>query len=313
MKKLRIVFMGTTNFGVPALEKLVNSKYEVVAVIAQPDRPNKRGKKIMALPLKTKAIELGLKVLQPENIKDPEFVKKLKSYKADVFIVAAYGQILSEAILFMPKYGSLNIHGSLLPKYRGAAPIQWAVINGEEKSGVTIMQMDLGMDTGNMLSKAELPITAETTFETLHNDLSFLGSNLLLKTLDDLVLGKLNPVVQNEVEATYAPKIQKDTGHISWALTSHEILALINGTDPQPGAYFIYDNEKIKCFKPEIVPWFGTETPGTLIRASGQDGLWVKTGDDALNIREIQAPGKKRMEAKVYLRGNSLEMGMLLK
>lgn len=313
MKKLRIVFMGTTNFGAPALEKLVNSKYEIVAVIAQPDRPNKRGKKIIALPLKAKAIELGLKVLQPENIKDPEFVKELKSYKADVFIVAAYGQILSEEILFMPRYGSLNIHGSLLPKYRGAAPIQWAIINGEEKSGVTIMQMDLGMDTGNMLSKAELPITAETTFETLHSDLSFLGSNLLLKTLDDLVLGKLDPMVQNEIEATDAPKLQKDTGHISWDLTSHEILSLINGTDPQPGAYFIYDNEKIKCFKPEIVSWIGTEPPGTLIRASGQEGLLIKTGDHALNIRAIQAPGKKRMEAKVFLRGNALEIGKLLK
>jgi len=304
--------MGTTNFGVPTLEKLANSKHEVVAVIAQPDRPNKRGKKITALPLKAKAIELGLKVLQPENIKDPEFVKKLKSYKADVFIVAAYGQILSAEILFMPKYGSLNIHGSLLPKYRGAAPIQWAIINGEEKSGVTIMQMNLGMDTGNMLSKAELPITAETTFDTLHSDLSFLGSNLLLKTLDDLILEKLDPVVQNEADATYAPKIQKDTGHILWDLTSHEILALINGTDPQPGAYFSYGNEKIKCFKPEIIPWVGIEPPGTLIRASGQEGLLVKTGDNALSIREIQAPGKKRMEAKVFLRGNALEIGTLL-
>lgn len=313
MKKLRIVFMGTTNFGVPALEKLVNSKYEVVAVIAQPDRPNKRGKKITVLPLKAKAIDLGLKVLQPENIKDPEWVKKLKAYKADVFIVAAYGQILSEEILFMPRYGSLNIHGSLLPKYRGAAPIQRAIIDGEEKSGVTIMQMDLGMDTGNMLSNAELPINTETTFETLHSDLSFLGSNLLLKTLDDLVSGNLDSVVQNEAEATYAPKILKDTGHILWDLTSHEILSLINGTDPQPGAYFIYDNEKIKCFKPEIRPWPGMETPGTLITASGQEGLLIKTGDNALSIGEIQTPGKKRMEAKVFLRGNALEIGKLLK
>jgi len=313
MKSLRIVFMGTTHFGVPALENLINSSHEVLAVIAQPDRPNKRGKKITPLPLKAKAMDLGIDVLQPENIKDPQFVEKLRSYKADVFIVAAYGQMLSEEILFMPAGGSLNIHGSLLPQYRGAAPIQRAIINGEEKAGVTIMQMGLGMDTGDMLSKAEIPITTETTFETLHNDLADLGADLLMKTLADLFLGKLDPVSQNEDLATYAQKIQKDTGHILWNLESHEILSLINGTDPQPGAYFIYENEKIKCFKPEIIPWFGNESPGTIIRASGQEGLLVKTGDGALSIGEIQAPGKKRMEAKVYLRGNALEIGKILK
>ena len=313
MKSLRIVFMGTTHFGVPALENLINSSHEVLAVIAQPDRPNKRGKKITPLPLKAKAMDLGIDVLQPENIKDPQFVEKLRSYKADVFIVAAYGQMLSEEILFMPAGGSLNIHGSLLPQYRGAAPIQRAIINGEEKAGVSIMQMGLGMDTGDMLSKAEILITTETTFETLHNDLADLGADLLMKTLADLLLGKLDPVPQNEDLATYAQKIQKDTGHILWNLESHEILSLINGTDPQPGAYFIYENEKIKCFKPEIIPWFGNEPSGTIIRASGQEGLLVKTGDGALSIGEIQAPGKKRMEAKVYLRGNALEIGKILK
>ena len=313
MKSLRIVFMGTTHFGVLALENLINSSHEVLAVIAQPDRPNKRGKKITPLPLKAKAMDLGIDVLQPENIKDPQFVEKLRSYKADVFIVAAYGQMLSEEVLFMPAGGSLNIHGSLLPQYRGAAPIQRAIINGEEKAGVTIMQMGLGMDTGDMLSKAEIPITTETTFETLHNDLADLGADLLMKTLEDLLLGKLDPVPQNEDLATYAQKIQKDTGHILWNLESHEILSLINGTDPQPGAYFIYENEKIKCFMPVIIPWFGNEPPGTIIRASGQEGLLVKTGDGALSIGEIQAPGKKRMEAKVYLRGNALEIGKILK
>ncbi|MGV8904989.1 MAG: methionyl-tRNA formyltransferase [Acetobacterium sp.] len=313
MKKLRIVFMGTTEFGVPALENLVNSEHQVVAVIAQPDRPNKRGKKITALPLKAKAVDLGIEVLQPENIKDPEFVEKLKSYQADVFIVAAYGQMLSAEILFMPTHGSLNIHGSLLPKYRGAAPIQRAIINGEEKAGVTIMQMGLGMDTGDMLSKSEKFITNDTTFATLHSDLAQLGATLLMKTLEDLVLGKLDPRVQNEELATYAPKIRKDTGHIIWDLKSQEILALINGADPQPGAYFIYGTDKMKCFKPEIISWPGTEIPGTLLMASGQEGLIVKTGDSALSIREILAPGKKRMAARVFLRGNALETGKTLK
>jgi len=313
MKKLKIVFMGTTEFGIPALENLINSEHEVMAVIAQPDRPNKRGKKITALPLKAKALDLGIEVLQPENIKDSEFVEKLKSYQADVFIVAAYGQLLSEEILFMPTHGSLNIHGSLLPRYRGAAPIQRAIINGEEKSGVTIMQMGLGMDTGDMLSKAEIAINNNTTFETLHNDLAQQGAIILMKTLEDLVSEKLDPRVQNEDQATYAPKILKDTGHIIWNLKSQEILSLINGADPQPGAYFIYDNEKIKCFKPEIMTWSGTEIPGTLLMASGQEGLVVKTGDKALAIRAVLVPGKKRMPVKAFLRGNALEIGKILK
>lgn len=305
--------MGTTSFGVPALENLVKSGYKVVAVIAQPDRTNKRGKKIMALPLKTKAKDLGIEVLQPEKVKDAQFVEKLKTYQADFFIVAAYGQLLSKEILFMPRYGSLNIHGSLLPKYRGAAPIQRAIIDGEKKSGVTIMQMDLGMDTGAMLSKAEIPITTETTFEILHDDLAQLGATLLMKTLEDLVSGRLEPISQNEDEATYAKKILKDTGHILWHLESHQILSLINGIDPQPGAYFIYEDEKIKCFKPEIIPWFGIEPTGTVIVANGREGLLVKTGDNALSIGEIQAPGKKRMETKVFLRGKTLEIRKVLK
>lgn len=313
MKKLRIVFMGTTSFGVASLEKLVALGYDVAAVVAQPDRPNKRGKKILALAFKKKAMDLGIEVLQPENIKDQEFVETLKTYEADVFIVAAYGQLLSEEILHMPTYGSLNIHGSLLPKYRGAAPIQRAIMNGEEKSGVTIMQMNLGMDTGDMLSKAETEITNQTTFETLHDDLALLGADLLIKTLDDLVSGKLDPVSQDENQATYAEKIQKDAGHINWGLKSGEILALINGTDPQPGAYFIYDDEKIKCFNPEIISWSGSEVPGTLITSDPKEGLIVKTGDSALCIGSVQAPGKKRMETRVFLRGKTLETGTVLK
>lgn len=304
--------MGTTNFGVPALEKLVESGHDVVAVIAQPDRPNKRGKKIAVLPLKEKALGLGIKVLQPEKIKDPAFIEQLKPYQADVFIVAAYGQMLSEEILYMPTYGSLNIHGSLLPKYRGAAPIQRAIIDGEAKAGVTIMQMSSGMDTGDMLAMADLDITPETTFGILHEDLARLGADLLIESLEGIITGKREPVPQNDNEATYAQKILKDTGHIRWDLSSHEILALINGMDPQPGAYFIYKDEKIKCFKPEIIQWAGNEQPGTLVVADAHEGLIVKTGDAAISIGEIQAPGKKRMETRVYLRGHAFETGQVL-
>ncbi|MEO1815592.1 MAG: methionyl-tRNA formyltransferase [Acetobacterium sp.] len=312
MKKIKVIFMGTTDFGVPALENLVSAEYQVVAAICQPDRPNKRGNKVEILPLKAKALELGITVLQPEKIKDPQFIEQLKSFQADIFIVAAYGQILSKEILEMPPFGALNIHGSLLPEYRGAAPIQRAIIDGKEKTGVTIMQMGEGMDTGDMLSKAECPITATTTFESLYRDLSILGGGLLIETLKKVVAGTLKPVPQNDSLATYAEKILKDTGHINWATSSREILYLINGTDPAPGAYAMYHDEKIKCFFPEIIAWEGQEKPGTILIADDRVGLVVKTQDGALKIGSVQAPGKKRMDATVFLRGKKMEIGTVL-
>lgn len=313
MKKLKIVFMGTTSFGVPALEKLVASGYEVAAAVCQPDRPNKRGKKVEILPLKAKALELGIPVLQPEKVKDPEFVEQLKTFQADIFIVAAYGQILSKEILEMPRYGALNIHGSLLPKYRGAAPIQRAIIDGEQKSGVTIMQMSEGMDTGDMISKAECLITETTTFDALHDALAGSGADLLIATLEDLIGGRTEPIPQNEEEATYADKIQKDTGHINWNEKGSKILSLINGTDPHPGAYTFYHEEKMKCFSPQWMTWEGSEIPGTLLTANAKEGLIVKTQDGALKIGAVQVPGKKRMESIVFLRGKAMEIGTVLK
>ena len=312
MKKLKVIFMGTTDFGVPALENLVAAEHQVVAAICQPDRPNKRGNKVEILPLKAKALELGISVLQPEKIKDPQFIEQLKRYEADVFIVAAYGQILSKEILEMPPLGALNIHGSLLPEYRGAAPIQRAIIDGKAKTGVTIMQMGEGMDTGDMLSKVECPITEKTTFQSLYRDLSVLGGDLLIETLTKVAAGSLQPVPQDEMMVTYAAKILKDTGHIDWAKTSRQILYLINGTDPTPGEYLIYQDEKIKCFRPEILIWEGQEKPGTILIADDRDGLVIKTEDGALKIDEVQAPGKKRMGATVFLRGKKLEMGTIV-
>lgn len=312
MKKLKIIFMGTTSFGVPAFEKLVSADYEVVAVVCQPDRPNKRGKKVDILPLKAKAMDFGIQVLQPEKIKDPAFVEELRSFQADIFIVAAYGQILSKEILAMPRFGSLNIHGSLLPEYRGAAPIQRAIIDGKTKSGVTIMQMSEGMDTGDMLAMTECSITEATSFESLHEALSILGADLLIETLEKLINGTAKPVPQNEETATYAPKIEKDTGHINWAKDSRQILRLINGTDPTPGAYAIYQDEKIKCFSPEAIDWIGEEEPGTLLLANDRDGLVVKTKDGALKIGSVQVPGKKRMDATIFLRGKKMETETIL-
>lgn len=312
MKKLKIIFMGTTDFGVPALENLVAAEYQVVAAICQPDRPNKRGNKVEILPLKAKALELGIAVLQPEKIKDPQFIRQLKTFEADVFIVAAYGQILSKEILEMPTLGALNIHGSLLPEYRGAAPIQRAIIDGKAKTGVTIMQMGEGMDTGAMLSKAECLITETTTFQSLYRELSVLGGDLLIKTLKAIEDGSLKAVPQDETMATYAQKILKDTGHINWQKSSREILYLINGTDPAPGAYIICQDEKIKCFRPEIFAWEGPERPGTILIADDRGGLVIKTEDGALKIGQVQAPGKKRLDATVFLRGKKLEIGTML-
>lgn len=312
MKKIKVIFMGTTDFGVPSLESLVSADYEVVAAICQPDRPNKRGNKVEILPLKAKALELGITVLQPEKIKDPQFIEQLKRFEADIFIVAAYGQILSKEILEMPPFGALNIHGSLLPEYRGAAPIQRAIIDGKSKTGVTIMQMGEGMDTGDMLSKAEYPITENTTFQSLYRDLSVVGGCLLIETLKKVVTGSLQPVPQDETMATFAAKILKDTGHINWAKTSREILYLINGTDPTPGAYVVYYDEKIKCFQPEIITWEGQEKPGTILIANDRDGLVIKTQNEALKIGSVQVPGKKRMDATVFLRGKKLEIGTIL-
>lgn len=312
MKTAKVIFMGTTDFGVPALEKLMLENYQVVAAVCQPDRPNKRGNKIEILPLKAKALELGITVLQPEKVKDPDFVEQLRSYEADVFIVAAYGQILSKEILEMPTYGALNIHGSLLPEYRGAAPIQRAIIDGKTKTGITIMQMSEGMDTGDILSKAECSIMDTTTFESLYQELAVLGGDLLVATLNNLLNGEITPMTQDEAMATYAEKIRKDTGHIDWTKKSREILALINGTDPVPGAYIIYQEDKIKCFLPEVVLWQDVEKPGTLLVANDRDGLIVKTNDGAIKIGEVQIPGKKRMAATIVLRGKKMEIGTIL-
>ncbi|OXS25608.1 MAG: methionyl-tRNA formyltransferase [Acetobacterium sp. MES1] len=309
---MKVIFMGTTDFGVPALESLVAAGYEVQAAVCQPDRPNKRGKKVEILPLKAKALELGITVLQPEKIRDTQFVEVLKNFQSDIFVVAAYGQILSREILEIPNYGSLNIHGSLLPDYRGAAPIQRAIIDGKKKTGVTIMLMSEGMDTGDMLSKAEYPITESTTFLDLYRSLSLLGGHLLIETMEKFLAGALKPVPQDNSVATYAEKILKDTGYINWHKSSREILYLINGTDPVPGAYIVYNDEKIKCFSPEIVIWEGHEKPGTIVIADDREGLVIKTQDGALRIGSIQAPGKKRLEATVFLRGRKMAIGTIL-
>ena len=312
IRKLNVVVMGTTDFAVPALNHLVEAGHHVVACVCQPDRPNQRGKKIKYLPVKARALELGIPVLQPEKIKTPEAIAELQTLNADLFVVAAYGQILSQTILDMPAYGCINIHGSLLPAYRGAAPIHHAIMDGLDETGVTIMQMDAGMDTGDMLMKGVVHITETSTVGEIHDALAELGASLLIETIDGLLEGKIIPEKQDATLATYADKLDRDTGKINWCADSKTVLRQINGTTPFPGAYTEMGDVKIKCFTPEILESNANAVPGTILTADTKAGLIVKTADGAIKLHEIQMPGKKRMQATDYFRGNSIETGTLL-
>ena len=304
--------MGTTDFTVPTLNALVEAGHEVLTVVCQPDRPNARGKKVVYLPMKSRALELGLPVFQPEKIKDPEVVTYLKNLKPDVFVVAAYGQILSQEVLDIPPLGSLNIHGSLLPKYRGAAPIHHAIIDGEEKTGVTIMKMDIGMDTGDMMCKVEVPIQSTDTVGILHDLLAEKGGEALIGVLDDLANGTAVLEKQDEALATYAAKVDRQTAVINWEKTSKQIRNHINGNDPFPIATTTYQGNNVKCFEPTEVIYVGKEKSGTILHADTQKGLVIKTTDGAISIGKIQMAGKKKMNTKDYLRGNVVAVGEIL-
>lgn len=306
---MKVIFMGTPEFAVPSLEILLKH-HEVVAVVTQPDKPKGRGKKMTFSPVKQRAIEAGIEVLQPIKVRDAEFIEKLKTYDAELIAVTAFGQILPEEILNMPKYGCVNVHGSLLPKYRGAAPLQWSVINGEQQTGVTTMYMAKGMDTGDMLLKQSITILPNDTYGSIHDKLCVIGAELLLKTIEGLQKGTLERVAQNEKEASYAPMITKETGHIDWTKKSQEIICLIHGLDPAPTAYTVYNGEMLKIWQAE-----NTEpTTGKIgeVTAITKKGFVVKTGDGSVLVTEVQAKGKKRMAADAYLRGHSMEIGTIL-
>ncbi|MDE6181969.1 MAG: methionyl-tRNA formyltransferase, partial [Eubacteriales bacterium] len=243
---MNIVFMGTPEFAVPTLEKLIKH-HNVIAVISQPDKPKGRGKKLVPTPVKEFALNNGItNILQPTSIKDENFISELEKLNADIFIVVAYGQILSEKVLNIPKYKCINVHGSLLPKYRGAAPIQWSIINGEEKTGVTIMYMEKGLDSGDMILKKEIEITKDETYKSLHDKMSVVGADALIEALNLIENGKSNPEKQDDSLSTYAPMISKETGHINWDNSSKNIINLIRGLNPIPMAYTIYNGEIFK-------------------------------------------------------------------
>lgn len=300
---MNVIFMGTPEFSVPTLCKLHENNYHISLVVTQPDKPSGRGKKFAKSDIKIKAEELGLKVFQPEKIKLKENVEILKSYKPDVIVVIAYGQILSKEILDIPKYGCINVHASLLPKYRGAAPINFAIINGEKISGVTTMKMDVGLDTGDMLLKSEIVITENMNAGQLHDELMIIGANLLVKTLNYMKNNEIHPIKQDELYSSYAPMLTKEMGLINWEDTAENIHNKIRGLHPWPCAYFLIDNKPVKVFDSRIINKNSPEEVGTVINVQ-DDGIYIKAKDGTVIIKELQMPGKKRMKVDAYLRGN---------
>ena len=308
---MKAVFMGTPDFAVPTLKALME-KHEVLAVISQPDKPKNRGKKIQPTPVKLAAEEAGIPVYQPEKIRDPEFIKVLSEIKADVFVVVAYGQILPQAVLDMPKYGCINVHGSLLPKYRGAAPIQWSIIDGENVTGVTIMYMEKGLDTGDMLLKCEISIDPEDTYGTLHDKMAPVGAAALIEALDMLEKGNIKPEKQNDEESSYVSVINKSLGLIDWSKNAEDIVNLVRGLDPVPGAYSFLNGEHIKIWSAAVLDGFEGEA-GTVVYTDKKKGFAVAAGDKAVLVRQMQAKGGKRMPSADYMRGHEIKVGDIFK
>lgn len=308
---MKVVFMGTPDFAVPTLEKIIEAGHEVLAVVTQPDKAKGRGKKVIFSPVKEKAIEHDLPVYQPRRAREPEFIEQMRELNPDVMVVVAFGQILPKDILDIPKYGCVNVHASLLPKYRGAAPIQWAVINGEEVSGVTTMQMDVGLDTGDMLLKVEVPLAADETGGSLFDKLSSLGGELLIETLEKIEAGDIHPEKQDDSQAgEYARTLDKALGNVNFTKPAVELERLIRGLNPWPSAYTFYNRKTMKLWKAEVVPG-GDVTPGQILSVDKQS-FTVQTGEGALRILELQMEGKKRMDAGAFLRGCALSVGEML-
>lgn len=308
---MNIVFMGTPEFAVQALESLYNNGHNISLVVTQKDKPKGRGKKVLPTPVKEKALELELKVYQPDSINSTESIDKLKEINPDVIVVVAYGQILKKDILDLPKYGCLNIHASILPKYRGAAPINWAIIDGEGKTGITIMKIDEGLDTGDMLKIEEIPIEADDDSVTIHDKLSFLGGKTIVEILEDIENGLISARPQNSDQATYASMLSKKTGRINWSNKGDNIVNLVRGLKPWPLAYTIYEGENIKIHKVRKIEKFNNKQDGTVVKVS-DEGIFVNCSDSCIVIEELQFPGKKKLKVSEYLRGNKFLEDIIL-
>lgn len=304
----RIIFMGTPDFAVPALQKLLASEHQIVAVVTQPDKEKGRGKKLSPPPVKVVAEDAGIPILQPTKIKTEDFYDTLKSFKPDLIVVVAYGKILPQEILTLPPLGCINVHGSLLPRHRGAAPIQWAVISGDQTTGVTIMQMNEGMDTGDILLPAAIDMTHDETAGALFEKLALLGADTLITALSRLRDNDLPPLPQNDDEATKAPPLKKEMGLIDWHKSAVDLHCLIRGLDPWPSAYTFLNDTRYRLFAPKVVNKDSDAQPGTVLLADS-NGILVATGSNALLIKELQPEGKKRLTAEAFLCGNPLPIG----
>ena len=310
---MRIVFMGTPDFAVGSLQALCESgKHEILAVVTQPDRPKGRGNKLLQTPVKEYALAQGLTVYQPQKVKTPEFVELLHELQPELIVVAAFGKFLSKEILELPKYGCINVHASLLPKYRGAAPIQYAIIKGEKESGVTIMQMDIGMDTGAMLDKVVVPIAENTTMGELHDALREQGATLLLEVIDKIAAGTAVAEPQDDAQATYATLLDRSMEHIDWSKTAQEVHNLIRGFNPAPSTFTKLPNGKsLKIWGSKMTDKSSAAAAGTVIE-TGKHSFFVACGEGVLEITEVQPESKKRMPAQVFLNGRGVQEGDLL-
>lgn len=318
---MRILFMGTPDFAVGSLEAIIKTEHEIIGVVTQPDRPKGRGQKLAPSPVKSAAVEAGLVVYQPEKIKTPVFVAQLREMNPDLIVVAAFGQLLSKEILELPKYGCINVHASLLPNYRGAAPIHWAVINGEARTGITIMQMDEGLDTGDAIVHGEVEIKSEDTTGIIHDKLAELGAVLIVKAIEMIDSGLVVKVPQDESKATYAPLLTKETEKINWNKTGKEVCNLVRGLNPWPGAYTNFDGKVLKiwqvrsCKAEDVagpVPALEDTHPGEVVGRIPGAGFAVAVSDGCVAVTEVQLQGSKRLRAEDFMNGHDIGKGVRL-
>jgi len=310
-KKARIIFMGTPEFAVPALRALHENGQDVALVVTQPDRPKGRGRKVIPPPVKEVAVSFGYEINQPASIRTDKFADHMAKYKPDIIVVVAYGHIIPKNILAIPKMATINIHASLLPKYRGPAPIQWAIINGEKETGVTIILMDEGLDTGDILLSSKVEIFPDDTSGTLHDRLSALGADLLIQTIKSFEIGNINPIPQDHIQATYAHILKKNDGRMNWEMQALTLEAFIRGMTPWPGAFTFHGNKRLKIFKARSIIIDTVETPGTVIKRF-PDELCVATGKGVLSLIKIQSESGKRLLVKDFLRGYKIPPGTVL-
>lgn len=308
---MKIVFMGTPEFAVPCLQKIIDEGHEVVAVVTQPDKPKGRGKKLAMPPVKELALKYDIAVYQPLKAREESFVDTLKEMNPELIVVVAFGQILPKSILDIPKYGCVNVHASLLPRYRGAAPLNWVIINGEEKTGVTTMYMDEGLDTGDMILKSEIPLDDEITAGELHDKMMIDGAKVLKETIDLIEKGEAPREKQSNEDTCYSPIMNKSLGNIDWKKSAIDIHNLVRGINPWPSAYTTYEGQTMKIWKTKVIDKNSDKDPGTIISVD-KEGINVSTSEGILQIKEIQMAGKKRMEVPEYIKGNNINTDIIL-